>query len=177
MLKQVAAGLIGLAAASGAAAQDRCQSAPALRAVSDLRFGRLVIDRQGGTALLSSGECTVSGSGGAAQLATADVGCAEFELDGGVARADQAVTLTLVAPRTTSFGGAGSAQISRLTLSDDGAGPIGGSEGASGRFTVRLDSSGRRRVRVGAQLRILQFSPGEVRAPVTLTASYLGCPT
>lgn len=171
------AGLTAALAAAGTAAAQvppRCATPPELRAVSDIRFGRLVMVERGGTAELIAGPCTVSEFQGVQYLTTADSGCAEFELDGGAANANQVVAVEVRNPRTVTYaGGAGRAQILNVTVSDEGGRLQGGGGSLS---TVRLDELGRSRLRVGARLSVIEFAPGELRTPITLAAHYLGCP-
>jgi hypothetical protein len=171
----LALGVVGVFGFGEAAeAQARCETPPALRSVSDLRFGRLVMVERGGTAELIAGPCTVSEFQGVTHLTTADSGCAEFELDGGAANANAVVVVEVRNPRTLSFaGGAGRAQLLNVTVAD-AAGRLQG--GGGGLSTLRLDAAGRSRVRVGARIAVVDFAPGELRAPITLAAHYLGCP-
>lgn len=168
--------LTAVVVARSAAAQvpPRCATPPQLRAISDLRFGRLVMVERGGTAELIAGPCTVSEFQGVQYLQTADSGCAEFELDGGSANANQVVAVEVRNARTVSYaGGAGRAQVLNVTVADASGRLQGGGGGVS---TVRLDAAGRSRLRVGARLSVVEFASGELRTPITLAANYLGCP-
>ncbi len=161
-----------LACAPAVAAQERCQTPPEIRAVSDLRFGRLVVAERGGTAELSAGDCVVETVRDVDRLPSADSGCAEFELEGGTLNANRLVLLEIRSPRTVTFaGGAGRAQLLQFTV----GGSTGDSPGGGAFQTIRLGGDGRARVSVGARLQVVDFAPGEVRAPVTVAAHYVGC--
>ncbi len=175
-VSRLALGVCAAVVAAGSATAQvppRCATPPELRAVSDLRFGRLVMVERGGTAELIAGPCTVSEFQGVQYLTTADSGCAEFELDGGSANANQLVAVEVRNARTVSYaGGAGRAQVLNVTVADES----GRLQGGGRLSTVRLDDAGRSRLRVGARLSVVEFAPGELRAPITLAANYLGCP-
>jgi hypothetical protein len=162
-----------LGSAGAASAQARCETPPTVRSISDMRFGRLVMAERGGAAELAAGPCTVQEFQGVARLTTADSGCAEFELDGGPQNANGLVVVEVRNPRTVSFaGGAGRAQVLNVSVAD----PSGRLQGGGSLSTVRLDATGRSRLRVGARLSVTDFASGELRAPLTLAAHYVGCP-
>lgn len=164
--------IVSVCALAGAAhAAGPCSAQLSLTPRSDLQFGRLVVADRGGSVSLPAQSCSIARTDGVVQIIGFAISCAEFDLVGGSANAGRLVQVQVQAPRTFTFaGGAGSAELVQTTLSGTGV------QGGGGFFLVKLDSAGNSQLRLGANLRIVRFAPGEIAAPINLIANYLGCP-